>query len=302
MTNFEVMGEDVAFPEGPVACDDGSVIVGEIRREQVTRVKPDGTKQHIAKIDGGPNGLAFGPDGALYCCNNGGFAWEAGNDWPIGVSPTYTSGSIDRINVSTGKVEKLYTACDGTKLAGPNDIVFDQTGGFWFTDLGKAFEHHELLGGLYYAKIDGSSIRRVAGGLDFNGVGLSPDGRTVYAAVTSRRWVLAFDAGPNPPANQGHGMIAGRIVISYPGRTLLDSMAIEADGTIAQATLLENQGVSRINPATGKETTVPFPDILTTNVAFGGRDMQTAYVTQSTTNKLLRLRWPAPGLRLPFNG
>ncbi|MDE2464838.1 MAG: SMP-30/gluconolactonase/LRE family protein, partial [Alphaproteobacteria bacterium] len=59
------------FPEGPVAMDDGSVIVVEIQAKKITRVKPDGKKQTIAVCEGGPNGAAIGPDGALYVCNNG---------------------------------------------------------------------------------------------------------------------------------------------------------------------------------------------------------------------------------------
>ena len=299
MTQFEVMSSDVSFPEGPVVMDDGSVIVVEVRGQRVTRVKPNGEKQVIAKIPG-PNGLAFGPDGALYCCNNGGFAWETGNPFPVGPAADYTTGSIERIDLRTGKVERVYDSCDGTKLAGPNDIMFAADGTFWFTDLGKTFQHHELLGGLYHAKIDGSSIRRVAGGVAFNGVGLSPDGRTVYAAASFMRWIVAFDTDPKAPA--AHGITAGTIVTEYGGRRLLDSLAMEADGTIAQAVVLENAGISRANPKTGKETTVPFPDVLTTNICFGGKDMKTAYVTLSSTNTLAKLPWPAAGFRLPFNG
>ena len=64
------------FPEGPVAMDDGSVIVVEIATGKITRVKMDGATQTIATPGGGPNGLAIGPDGALYCTNSGGFAFQ----------------------------------------------------------------------------------------------------------------------------------------------------------------------------------------------------------------------------------
>lgn len=298
---FEIIGENMGFPEGPVVCDDGSVFVCEVRGERITRVKPDGSKQHIADIDGAPNGLAFGPDGALYCCNNGGFNWQEGLDVPVGPAANYRSGSIDRIDLATGKVERVYDSCDGAPLAGPNDIVFDADGGMWFTDFGQTFPQHALLGGLYHARPDGSAIRRVAHGLALNGVGLSPDGRTVYASASYLRWLLAFDAAPDAP-DQGQGFMAGRIVASYEGRRVLDSLAVEADGTIAQAVVFEGSGISRVNPATGEENTLPFPDRMTTNIAFGGNDMQTAYITLAETNLLVRARWPAAGLRLPFNG
>ena len=65
------------FPEGPVAMPDGSVVLVEIRGRRLTRVWPDGRKEVVAEIPGGPNGAAIGPDGKCYICNNGGFGWIA---------------------------------------------------------------------------------------------------------------------------------------------------------------------------------------------------------------------------------
>ena len=53
----------LAFPEGPIAMPDGSVILVEMFRPSLTRVLPDGTKQVIAEVPGGPNGAAVGPGG-----------------------------------------------------------------------------------------------------------------------------------------------------------------------------------------------------------------------------------------------
>lgn len=142
MFPHEIVAENLAFPEGPVVTADGSVIVVEIKAGRVTRVRRDGRSEAVATPGGGPNGLAVGPDGALYLCNNGGFAWsgeEAGLMIPGGASADYSCGRIERIDLATGKVERLYDRCDGHQLSGPNDIVFDAAGGFWFTDLGK---HH----------------------------------------------------------------------------------------------------------------------------------------------------------------
>src|ERR1700749_861230 len=69
---FRELATDLKFPEGPVAMDDGSIILVEIPIGKITRVKPDGSHHTIATPGGGPNGLAIGPDGALYVCNNGG--------------------------------------------------------------------------------------------------------------------------------------------------------------------------------------------------------------------------------------
>ena len=118
---------------------DGSVLVVEIAAGQITRIGPDGRKTVVARPGGGPNGAAFGPDGHLYVCNNGGFAWKEvdGGLRPAGQPADYSGGRIERVNIETGKVEVLYTHCGGNPLKGPNDIVFDAGGGFYFTDHGK---------------------------------------------------------------------------------------------------------------------------------------------------------------------
>ena len=68
------------FPEGPIAMDDGSVLLVEIARGTLTRVRADGLVQVVADLGGGPNGAAIGPDGAVYVCNNGGFQWHTEAD------------------------------------------------------------------------------------------------------------------------------------------------------------------------------------------------------------------------------
>ena len=60
-----VMAEGLEFPEGPVALDDGSVLVVEIKRQTITRCWPDGSTKVVAETGGGPNGMAIGPDGVV---------------------------------------------------------------------------------------------------------------------------------------------------------------------------------------------------------------------------------------------
>ena len=73
MQNFTEIANGLRFPEGPIAMPDGSVIVVEIEAGRITRCWGDNRKEVIATPGGGPNGLALGPDGMLYLCNNGGF-------------------------------------------------------------------------------------------------------------------------------------------------------------------------------------------------------------------------------------
>jgi gluconolactonase len=86
MADIRVMATGLRFPEGPVAMADGSVILGEIAGSAVTRITADGGKSTIGSAGGGPNGLARGPDGALYLCNNGGNEYAQGGFLSTGPS------------------------------------------------------------------------------------------------------------------------------------------------------------------------------------------------------------------------
>ena len=298
-----VLAQGLRFPEGPVAMADGSVIVTEIAAGRLTRVHPDGTTDLVADTGGGPNGAALGPDGALYVCNNGGFEWSEvdGLLVPGHQAHDYSGGSIQRVDLATGDVAVLYEAVDGEPLKGPNDLVFDTRGGFWFTDHGKSRPRDRDYGGLYYARADGSAIVEALHGLYApNGIGLSPDGRTLYMALTFERQVLAFDIIGVGRLDPGSGLLPGRPVASLPANRLLDSMAVGADGTVHVAALLD-AGITSIAPD-GATAFTPLADPLTTNICFGGPDMRTAYITLSGTGALVAMDWPAEGLRLNYAG
>ncbi|MGL5840060.1 MAG: SMP-30/gluconolactonase/LRE family protein, partial [Sphingorhabdus sp.] len=166
MAEIITITDGLRFPEAPVVMSDGRVIVVEIEAGRITCVRPDGSKEVIATPGGGPNGLALGPDGKLYCCNNGGFEYIEANGYlaPHGIANDYSGGRIERIDINTGEVEILYKSGDfGCTLRGPNDIMFDSCGGFWFTDHGKvdyAKRCHDIVG-IFYAKPDGSYLEEV---------------------------------------------------------------------------------------------------------------------------------------------
>ena len=301
--HFETVASGLKFPEGPVWMLDGSVICTEIANGRISRIHPDGARETVATPGGGPNGAAIGPDGALYVCNNGGMVCHEQDDGRLFsgglATPDYASGRIERIDLKTGEIACLYDSCDGRRLSAPNDIVFDSAGGFWFSDLGKPLGHAQENGGVFYATPDGARIKRFADGLHcVNGIGLSPDERTLYVALTLQRLVLAFDivrAGEVAP-DSGHG----RVVASFPGRQLLDSLAVTADGHVCVAAFNEGAGIASVDPANGATILHPCPDAFTTNICFGGADMRDAWITQSSTGQLIKTRWDTPGHRLAF--
>lgn len=297
-----VVADGLAFPEGPVVMADGSVIVVEIAGPRLTRVQPDGTTTVVAEWDdpasAGPNGAALGPDGAMYVCNNGGFLWSdvKGMRFPVdratgaNQSPSYVTGSIDRVDLGSGTITTLYDQCDGHRLCGPNDLVFDGHGGFWFTDLGKQRQWDVDKGGVFYARADGSAVTRWIPNIDHpNGCGLSPDGSTLYVAQTTTGRLWAYDVvAPGKLASS-----RGRCIANTLGS--LDSLAVEADGTVVVAALRDGLLVVRPDE-THEFLAVDGP--LVTNIAFAGESPTTAYVTESAIGSLLAIEWPRPGLAL----
>ena len=295
-----VITQGLAFPEGPVALSDGAVLVVEIQRGTLTRVAEDGTQSIIAELGGGPNGAALGPDGHCYICNNGGFEWHKGRDGRVfpGEQPAnYTGGRIERVDLKTGAVETLYEACNGERLKGPNDLVFDQTGGFWFTDHGKTSPRTRDRTGVFYAAADGSRIEEVIFPMEApNGIGLSPDEKTLYVAETptGRLWAYAIASPGALDVDIPRRMLAQR-----PDFHMFDSLAVDASGNVCVATLITG-GITSHSPDGSAVEFFAMPDVLTTNIAFGGEDLQTAYITLSSTGKLIKATWPTPGLRLNF--
>jgi len=297
MAEFTELATGLQFPEGPIAMDDGSVVLVEIRRGTLSRVSSGGQVEVIADLGGGPNGAAIGPDGKCYVCNNGGFEWRDVNGLVIpGDQPAdYSGGRIERVDLKTGEAEVLYTDCDGHPLRGPNDIVFDAEGGFWFTDHGKNRARDRDRTGVYYATIDGRSIEEKIFPLEApNGIGLSPKEDVLYVAetTTGRLWSFGLEGAGKLGTDR-------RMMAQIPDFHLFDSLAVDAEGNICVATIITG-GITVHSPDGLSAKLVPAPDVLTTNICFGGKNLETAYITLSSTGRLVSTPWATRGLPLNF--
>lgn len=303
------MAEGLRFPEGPVALADGSVLVVEIERGTLSRVRPDGSVDVVAECGGGPNGAALGPDGAVYVCNNGGFAWRTVEGMLLpGVQPeNYTGGSLQRVDLDSGEVTNLYTECDGWPLRGPNDLVFDRHGGIYFTDLGKGRVSDFDRGAIYYAQPDGSAISVVARPLITpNGTSLSPEEDRLYYAETMTGRIWYWDlvepgvvAGAGPQLSSSAGAPA-RLLGTVAGEGRVDSMAVDSEGNVCVATL-GTGAITAFAPDGTIRAVLPVPgDPMITNVCFGGPDLRTAFITASAFGTLVAHEWHCPGHPLNF--
>jgi gluconolactonase len=219
----------------------------------------------------------------------GGFTW--------GTAP----GCIERVDLATGKIERVVDRVADDLLSAPNDLVFDSAGGLWFTDFGRILAREKHRSGLYYLPPGGAVREIVYGGLSFNGVGLAPDASAVYVADTFSARVLAFPLAAPGLLAEAPGLSHGRnaLLATVPGDLGLDSLAITAAGRICVGTVYIG-GIATVDPNDKSVSVAWLPDTTVTNIAFGGTDMRDAYITASGSGRLWRTRWPEPGLRLHF--
>jgi gluconolactonase len=333
-STLEVVCQGLGFSEGPIAMPDGTILLVDIKKQSLFRIRQDGTQELVAKVPGGPNGAAIGPDGRVYICNNGGFEWTemplpSGQIIMVGEhqADDYNGGSVQALDLGSGTLETIYTDCEistvmsglgprtpkelplPSSLRGPDDLVFDAAGGFWIADFGKSRPRDKDTTGVYYARADGSYIRERIFPLDGpNGIALSPGGDRLYVSLTFRRQLLYWELDGPGSIRPNPATIDGAYVLNAAMPGDLDSIKVDEQGNLYALTILRkntpfcNGGVTVVSP---KGEIIEFFEIalpgkcvpMPSNLCWGGPDRMTAYITCGASDMLVKVRTSIPGLR-----
>jgi len=276
----------IVFTEGPAADAEGNVYYSEITSNRIIKYTPDGQWSEFRRPSRRANGLAFDAQGRLLACEG---AAEGGGR------------QVTRTDISSGEVEVLADSYEGKKLNSPNDLVVSREGRIYFTDPrygaqdGRELDTEDV----YMIDTDGS-LTRVLTKPDVNkpnGIGISPDGKTLYVADTvaepQEARVMAFDLGDDgKPSN-------GRKHYSFGSGRGIDGMAIDTAGNIYGAAGNNDNppenlaGVYVISPQGELVGRIPVPEDSVTNCTFGGKDLRTLYVTAG--KHLYQIRTKNPG-------
>lgn len=310
MSDIVTLADGLRLPEGPVVMPDGSLTLSEVGGGVIINVGLDGSRRLVAEVPGMPNGLAYGPDGALYCANMGGLRDPAilGPGYAADYQRLlYRGGSIQRIDVQSGTVADIVTECDGQPLLAPNDLVFDDHGGFYFTDFGMTDPRQRYLDktGIYYARYDGGTASCVVPEMyATNGIGLSADGQALYWTEYYSGRVYARKIVSPGRLAEFRAPFEDCVYIHPAPVTHFDSLTVTASGSLCIAihnSLPDGRsGILTLSESGAEVDFVPFDDATTTHVALSQSGEARAYVTLSQTGRLCTLPWREHGLAPRF--
>jgi sugar lactone lactonase YvrE len=219
-----------------------------------------------------------------------------------------------RFDPATGKRHGLARPPYDRALERFNDGKADPQGRLW---VGTIYEPRDPPNAALY-RFAGSKLERMAGDITVsNGLGFSPDGRTMYWSDTKAHEVYAFDFHGQDGSLTRRRVFArfeprrpGQALSTYGGRP--DGAAVDAEGCYWVA-MFEGQRLLRFAPDGRLQREVALPVRCPTMPCFGGADLRTLYVTTSRENRpaeelaaqpwaghVLSLRVDVPGLPVHF--
>ena len=260
-----------SFLEGPVADDHGNLYVSDIPFGRVFRIDAAGDWTQVAEYDGEPNGMKLLDERTLLITD-------------------YRHGLM-RLDIASGRVEPFLERRNSERFKGVNDLVFDAEGNLYFTDQGQT-GLHDATGRLYRLRPSGQLDLLLANVPSPNGVALSPDQKVLWLAVTRGNCVWRV-----PLLADGSVAKVGQFFTSY-GPSGPDGLAVDVLGRV----IVANPGLGWVWLLNARAEPVAVlrgpAGASITNVAFGGADRSTLYVTDSTHGAILRAPLDAAGLPL----
>jgi gluconolactonase len=260
-----------SFLEGPVFDEAGNLYVADIPFGRIFSIDPAGAWTLVTEYDGEPNGMKFLDAHTLLVTD-------------------YKNGLM-RIDVRTGAATPHLQRRNSERFKGVNDLVLDAQGNIYFSDQGQT-GLHDPTGRLYRLRPDGQLDLLLGNVPSPNGVALSPDGKLLYLAVTRGNCVWRV-----PLLADGSVAKVSQFFTSY-GPSGPDGLAVDAKGRL----IVANPGLGYVWLLSTRAEPVQVlrgpAGASTTNIAFGGKDGCTLYVTDSTHGSILSARMDTPGLIL----
>ena len=279
------MFDDIPFSEGPVWCDDGTLVVTSVAAGALFRVWPTEQRaERCAQTDGGANGAALAADGSILVAQNGGMDFS---QLPVDLVGDLPEAPKTTPGLQLARPDGTVTYLAEHGLNGPNDIAIAADGDVYFTDPGHyPPPDDELVGRVMVYGRDGS-LRVFADQFQYcNGIAFEPGGSLVVVESRGLQRV-------HPNGNR-------EWVIETLGRGGGDGFCLDAEGRFYVASTIEH-GIRVVEP---DGTVVDFWEIdgqgLCTNCCFGGPDLRTLFVADALPGGVVAFEGcPTPGLPLP---
>jgi gluconolactonase len=274
----------VCFLEGPAVDADGNLFFSDIVSNRIVKMNPRGEMSVFRADSGRANGNAFDAQGRLVTCEGSGLG----------------SGGrrrVVRTDMKTGETTILAERYEGKRLNSPNDVCVDGRGRIWFTDprYGNRDDAGLDVDGVYRIDADGR-VARVLAAPDVqkpNGVAVAPDSKTLYVAdsndeVGGNRKIWGFDVS-------AAGELSNRrLMYDFAQGRGGDGIRTDVQGNVWIAAGIRvprppgettdvPQGVYVVSSAGKLLGRIPIPEDYVTNLAFGGPDRKTLYVTAGTS-------------------
>jgi len=247
------------FLEGPVSDRSGDLHFTDINNNRIWRLTAGGEFEIAVEPANYPNGLTLDLDGSLLICEQG-------------------AQRITRMDAEGG-MSVVADSYNGAPFNSPNDLWVHPDGSIYFTDPRYRIPEGPLTQpGEYVYRIapDRQSVAAVVTDIPKpNGIVGTEDGRTLYLASTENAKIYRFDIAAD-------GSLGNRIEFADQGS---DGMTLDERGNVYLTWI---GGVSIRNPEGGEIEFIETPQ-MPANVAFGGGDGRTLYITARTSLYSLRM-------------